>query len=282
MRSNRSVLSKTFAALVVAGSIASLAALPAAAATATYYPSGPQVNVPLIEVTNGGWALCWSEDYNLVSKLEDIVAGTDDHSAAACDGDMVLITGWENANPNTLITLAAAPREEAFLETPMSDVSGALIPRAADGWASVCRAPGSEYTNPHLVNGTYWYNTPGCSMGITPTEDLHQWPGDSMWNDGTQSKRISWHMFDGANPTSLNGGFSLGELGALNGSSAHTRAVFTASQPVTPPEENTDPEIYQSGVALADTGSTDNFPVMPVIAGIALMAAGWFVRRSSK
>ncbi len=202
MRSVLSTVSKGFAALVVSGSIAAMAALPAHAAIATYYPSGPQVNVPLADVTNGGWTLCWSEAYNGVSKLEDILAGTDDHSAVACDGDLVLITGWANANPNTLITLAAAPKAEAFLETPMSDASGVLIPRAADGWASVCRAAGNEFTNPHLVNGTYWYNTPGCSMGISPSEDLHQWPGDSMWNDGSQPKRISWHMYDGSNPTS--------------------------------------------------------------------------------
>ena len=277
----RSTVSKGFSALVFACSIAALVALPAHAAIATYYPSGPQVNVPLADVTNGGWTLCWSEAYNGVSKLEDILAGSDDNSAAACDGDLVLITGWDNTDPNTLITLAAAPTADAFLETPMSDASGVLIPRAADGWASVCRNPGSEYTNPHLVNGTYWYNTPGCSMGITPTEDLHEWPGDSIWNDGSQPKRISWHMFDGSNPTSLNGGFSLGNLVALNGSSAHTRAVFTANQVVTAPEEPTNPEISQTG-ALADTGATDNVPVVPLFAGLALLAAGWFVRRAAK
>lgn len=281
MRSVRSAVTKGFAALAVSGSIVALAVLPAQAATATYYPSGPQTNVPLTDVTNGGWTLCWSEAYNGVSKLEDIIAGTDDHSAAACSGNLVLITGWDNADPNTLITLAAAPTADAFLETPMSDSAGVLIPRAADGWASVCGNPGSQYTNPHLVNGTYWYNTPGCSMGISPTEDLHQWPGDSMWNDGSQPKRISWHMYDGSNPTSVNGGFSLGALGGLNGSTLHTRAVFTASQEVAPPEEPTNPEISQTG-ALADTGATDNVPVVPLFAGLTLLAAGWFVRRAAK
>jgi hypothetical protein len=281
MRSVRSIAIKSFAALVVCGSIAALASLPAQAATATYYPSGPQVNVPLADVTNSGWTLCWSEAFNSASKLEDIIAGTDDNSAAACSGDLVLVTGWDNANPSTLITLAAAPKADAFLETPMSDAAGALIPRAADGWASVCRSSGSQYTNPHLVNGTYWYNTPGCSMGFTPTEDLHQWPGDSMWGDGTQPKRMSWHMYDGSNPTSVIDGFSLGET-VVNGSSNHTRAVFTASLAVAPPEEPTDPEIYQSEGTLADTGATDSVPVMSLVAGIALLAAGWFVRRVSK
>ena len=201
----------------------------AQAAQASYYPSGAQANVSLDTVTNGGWTLCWSETYDGSSNMNDVLAGTDDHSAAPCNGTQTLMTGWNNSDPNNLITLAAAPTADVFTETPLSDDNGTPYPKLADGWNSYPWSPGNIHTNPHEVNGTYWYYTPGISMGFTPTRDLSQYPGDAIWGDGTQSLRLSWHMYDGSQPDSVNGGFSLGDNVGLNDSTDFTRAIFTSN-----------------------------------------------------
>lgn len=277
MFATRNAVAKTLATLFVAGSVAMVAAVPAHAADSLYYPSGPQAYVASTDVTEGGWKLCWSEAYDQTSSVESILAGTDDSSVAACDGDLVLITGWDNNDPGTLITVAAAPKADVFTETPINDANGVAIPRAADGWASVCHTPGNIYTNPHLVNGGYWYYTPGCSMGVTPTRDLGEWPGDSYWSDGTQALRISWHMYDSAQPTSVNGGFSLGDHGWLNGPSHFTRAAFTANAPAV--ETGV---MYDDKSALANTGSANYSGYFAILGAFALLAGGVILRRASK
>jgi hypothetical protein len=225
-------LKALFALISTATLAAGLAlAVPSAAqaAQASYYPSGAQANVSLDTVTNGGWTLCWSETYDGSSNMNDVLTGTDDHSAAPCNGTQTLMTGWNNSDPNNLITLAAAPTADVFTETPLSDDNGTPYPKLADGWNSYPWSPGNIHTNPHEVNGTYWYYTPGISMGFTPTRDLSQYPGDAIWGDGTQSLRLSWHMYDGSQPDSVNGGFSLGDNVGLNGSTDFTRAIFTSN-----------------------------------------------------
>jgi len=217
---------------IVAGSLVPTTG--ALASPSVYYPSGPQANVSKSTVTAGGWTLCWSEGYGGISDMRDVVLGTDDNSVAPCNGSALLLTGWANNNDSNLVALAAAPRGQVFRETPMSDEFGVPYPKAADGWNSHWGSPGDIYTNPHLSNGSYWYYTPGVSMGFTPVRTLSQWPGDSCLNDTTQATRLSWHMYDGAHPYSVNGGFSLGTNCWLNGgSSPFTRAIYTSnSMPV--------------------------------------------------
>ncbi len=256
---------RRFRAAVVVGPAIALAAVvaisaPAHATGATYYPSGPQTNVPVSTVTDGGWTLCWSETYDLVSDMPGVVAGTDDHSVAPCNGEFLLLTGWHNTDSSVLVVLAAAPGADVFTETPLSDAEGVPIPRAADGWGSVWGPAGN--TNPHLSNGTYWYYTPGASMGFTPTADLEQFPGDAIWADGTQPQRMSWHMFDNSVPDSIKGGYSLGLNDGLNTNSAFTRAIYTAGDLVQPePTETpsaepsaTPSESSSSAPGLASTG----------------------------
>lgn len=256
---------------------------PAHSSVATYYPSGPQSNVPKSTVTGGGWTLCWAEVYGGTADMNAVQAGTDDGSVAACDGDVLLLTGWDNSASDTLIALAAAPRADVFTETPYSDDSGVAYTRAADGWASHCFASGNIHTNPRLVNGSYWYYTPGCSMGFSPTRDIDTWPGDSCPMDSTQPLRLSWHMYDGAHAESVNGGFSLGTNCWLNSATTHTRAIYTAVMgSITDGTSDSASEEAQNsaGSTLADTGN----PTSGLLAlGAGLLVAGtagvWAVRR---
>ena len=197
--------------LAVSASV--LAPTAANAAGGTYYPSGPQVDVPLSTVTNGGWVLCWSGSYySAGSSIAQIQAGTASGSVSACDGSKVLLTGWMNSDPATLPVLAAAPTSDVFALTPENV--------------------------PTLSNGSYWYHTAGRGIGFSPNATIlqntcdiagydFQQPGYN--GDGTQAQRFCWHL-DGDD--TLVEGWSVGnnvflQTGDFRGSGAPaTRAIF--------------------------------------------------------
>jgi len=201
------VLNKTtrLAASVAAGALALAGALvsPVAAnAAGSYYPSGPQTNVSLSTVTGGGWVLCWSQDYGTQgTTIANILAGTDAGSVSACSSTNLLLTGWAKSDPNTLPVLAAAPKDSILNETTNNGTT--------------------------LSNGTYWYYTPGMSIGFSPNDNISQNScdaGDTGWgHGGGQDKRLCWHFGGGA---TLDGGWSLGTHEWLNDSSDFTRAIF--------------------------------------------------------
>lgn len=51
----------------------------------TYYPSGPQHNVPIVDVLKGGWRLCWSGKYSENSAVSSI--------QSACNGSYTIMAG---------------------------------------------------------------------------------------------------------------------------------------------------------------------------------------------
>jgi hypothetical protein len=282
----RSLQKFSFAGAAVAATAALVfSSAPANADVATYYPEGPQSNVAKSTVTDGGWTLCWAEAYGGVADMNAVQAGTDDGSVVACDGDVLLLTGWADSASDTLIALAAAPRSEIFTETPYADDSGTPYARGVNGWNTHCWTPGNIHTTPHLVNGSYWYYTPGCSMGFSPTRDIDTWPGDSCPGDVTQPYRLSWHMYDGAHPESVNGGFSLGNNCWLNDSTTYTRAIYTATTgSITDggSETESEPEETQNTAesALADTGNpTGGLMSLGAVLLVAGALSVWAVRR---
>lgn len=59
----------------------------------TYYPRGPQNNVSQATIAEGGWTLCFAEDYtNEGTVAEDVFA--------ACDGDYLLVGGLAGVETN--------------------------------------------------------------------------------------------------------------------------------------------------------------------------------------
>ena len=190
---------------VLAASATVLAPTAANAAGGTYYPSGPQVNVPLSTVTAGGWVLCWSEDYGTRgTTVSSILAGTAAGSVSSCDEKNIMLTGWAKADPTILPVLAVAPKVDVFTATTRDE--------------------------PHLVNGSYWYYTPDWSMGFSPNATIAQNSCDvaGVWGDGgDQAHRLCWHMGgDG-----LNGGWSLGDQYSLNSNVSYVRAIFKQQMP---------------------------------------------------
>lgn len=219
--------SRILAVSALAGLLLVATAAPASATT-SYYPSGPQTNVPLSTVTAGGWTLCWDERFDLESNIPDIIAGTDDHSLTPCNSEHLLITGWATGAPATLVLLAAAPGADIFAETPVNRGTGV-------GGA-------------HLSNGTWWVFSPGYSMGFGPNSDLSQTPGEHARYDGTDPMRMSWHMFaddEVSRTTLLRSGWSIGDH--VNAETDYHRAIFAEPvPPVTPLLSNTGMSVNES------------------------------------
>ena len=78
---------------------------------------------------------------------------------------------------------------------------------------------------PHLLNGTYWYNTPNQSIGFAPTNVIDKTSTDAYeaagFSGATESSllRLSWHF---------NGGvWRLGDVIWLKSSTDYLKQVWT-------------------------------------------------------
>ena len=151
-------------------------ALPAAAAqAASYYPSGPQEDVPHSTVSDAGWTVCYAGDYSDHTSLPVILA--------ACPGAYLMMAGNAAGAPNYQL-LAAAPR------------------------ADVLHEAGTVPDGSLLSNGTKWYFNTNWSWGFGPNGDtINRVSCD--YNSGIQTMpalHLCWHTTGNA----LNVGYRLG------------------------------------------------------------------------
>jgi hypothetical protein len=188
----RRLLASVSAAILAAGLLGTVVPVAAAVAPPTpadapsYYPSGPQYDVPVSTLESAGWTRCFQEPYTNMSTT--LVA-----LQAACDGDYLIITG-RPIDSSTLTILAAAPRADVFTVTPRNE--------------------------PRLVNGTYWYYTPvsdgpAQSMGFSTDSTIRQSSCD--FEDGEALEgALCWHIINDDNPT-LGDGFSMDGIETYDG-----------------------------------------------------------------
>ena len=154
----------------------------------SYYPCGPQLDVPISTLTDAGWTLCFEDNYVNTATLVSSAIN-------ACDQPYLAVLGRAIDTPTALL-VAFAPTTEVFRKT--------------------------DANVPHLAHGTYWYYTPdnqvwtfdplglgetsgdAQSFGFSPnsiisqsTCDYNQEPGDL-----TSPYRLCWHIY---NDPSING-----------------------------------------------------------------------------
>jgi hypothetical protein len=133
------------------------AVAPVAAASAdppAYYPSGPQTNVAKSALT--GWQECWSGPFTGTTPLAGVLA--------QCSGNYLMLAAG-NTGSNTLLLLAAAPRNDVLFNT--------------------------AHTNtPHDANGSGWYFANDWSWGFANQGDaIHRIQCD----DNAGPLRMCWH-----------------------------------------------------------------------------------------
>jgi hypothetical protein len=145
----------------------------------SYYPCGPQQNVPLSTLTNAGWTQCYSEDFGTVIPSDSI-----DSILSACTNTYLAFLGQETTG-STALLMAAAPRASISIETPLN--------------------------TPNSINGSWWYYTKeagdGGSFGFAGSETINQTSCDFGDDDETSAFRYCLHINDN------NGGFRIGRIG---------------------------------------------------------------------
>jgi len=168
---------------------------------ADYYPSGIQQNVSEETLRLNGWTLRYEQTYS--------TANSSTGSEFRPSESFMIVTG-KSIGSNVLTTVAAAPTAQVFTETIIN--------------------------TPQLINGTYWYYTPGDSIGYSPTDVISQIPADTTGcyagSCASDPTRLSWHL------TGNDGGFRLGNAGWINsdagGGNLYLKQVWTWNGPAAP------------------------------------------------
>jgi len=176
-----------------------LIAVPAAA-SALYYPFGPQAFVDKSKLE--GWQLCFSDQYFEIHSLDLVFT--------PCNQDLMMLAGGPTGSP-TLTVLAAAPRADVTFDTGTGNT-------------------------PHNANGTGWYFNPNWSWGFAKQGDVIERDecdveasSDGNPNGANPDLRLCWHTLGG--DSQLSGGYRAGATTGLNDSTDYTRYVYQAPRP---------------------------------------------------
>lgn len=168
---------------------------------ANYYPSGPTRNVSEQTLIDNGWVKTYEQTYQ-TQILNDGVG-------LRPTGTYTILSG-KAVGSSIISLLAAAPTADVFTQTTGN--------------------------NTNLVNGTYWYYVPtknpsvsasGGAIGFANTSTVSLQTADTY--DISSPDRLSWHINLTSQASGFNGGYRLGEILELNGSTAYLKQVWTWS-----------------------------------------------------
>jgi hypothetical protein len=158
----------------------------------SYVPVGPQLNVPLATVTNGGWVECYRDLYNNSATPMATITGQ-------CNRNRVMV-GCRRTGAATIQLLAWAPRTDVFFDT------------------------GNGNNNVHPGNGTDWYYSTGYSMGfVAAGTGVSRNSCDT--GNAMPDQRLCFHTGGG----NINGGYRCGQNAGLNGDVNYERVFYHAN-----------------------------------------------------
>jgi len=166
-----------------------------ASADPNYAPFGPQTNVPIQTVTDGGWTECYRDTYDIHMDADAVLA--------SCPGDLLILSCLPTGS-DTLTLLAAGARSDVTFDT------------------------GINLDELHIANGVGWYfnNTGdgelGESWGFVRAGDIVEKDNCDTDDSGANDERLCWHLNDG-------GGYRCGVTERLNGSTDFERIVYSAN-----------------------------------------------------
>lgn len=184
-----------------------------------YLPSGPQTNVPVSTVEEGGWTECYRDTYDNFMNAETVLA--------QCTGDLLMLSCKETGS-ETLALLAQGAREDVTFDTG-----------------------GDNSDETHIANGVGWYFN---ISGIDETDSgQNAWgfvrAGDSVSKDncdidssGADNERLCWHI------QRTNGGYRCGAIEDLNSSTEYERIVYVQSGDTPPPAAAQVPTLSEWGL----------------------------------
>ena len=201
---------RKFGGLAVASLIAAglLVAIPQSARAApTYYPSGPQNDVLITDVTSAGWEVCYQGTYADTKALY----GSGGLLSELCDGDFLMLAGSAPSDLTKFAVLAAAPRSDVLFNTP------------------------PDATTTQLGNGANWYFNETQSWGFVDAGDT---PNNNTCDFRTQLTsnitRLCWHVNTYSAGAEMSDGYLLAGVSNINGDSSYTRVVLQWRAPTAP------------------------------------------------
>lgn len=160
------------------------------AQAALYMPVGPQTNVALSTVTNGGWTQCYAADFGAA------IGNSGELVLNACQGDNLMMAGRIKGSDSFLV-LAAADYADTIVNT------------------------GVNTSNTHLANGANWYYAPNWSWGFTAANDSVNLSSCDVGNDSATSMCL--HTLDWV------GGYRINNISGLNSSTYYEKVFFVSS-----------------------------------------------------
>jgi len=145
--------------------------------SATYTPIGPQILIPEIMVTNGGWILCHNETYSVPMTDSSISA-----IQGKCTGDKIMLA-CRQAGAAALTTLAWADKATVFGVTDSPQCRKSCLANVAQGtkWYRSTKGGGSD--------GAWGFADEGSNINLYPRDYTDEMDGE-VELDG--EKRISW------------------------------------------------------------------------------------------
>jgi len=160
----------------------------------TFLPVGPQTNVPVATVTQGGWTECYRDLYENHMDADEVLSD--------CPGNQLMLSCRETGSP-TLMLLAQGERSDVTFDTG-----------------------NDNNDDTHIANGVGWYfnNTPGGAEGeawgfVRAGNSVDKSNCDTD-TSGADDERLCWHLHG-------SGGFRCGVIPPrLNGSTEFERIVY--------------------------------------------------------
>jgi len=166
----------------------------------SYFPYGPQTNVPETKVTGGGWTICHAEGFNVKQTPSSLAAIQNKCSKKK------FMMGCRKTGSSKITLLAAAPDGRKALEST-----------------------GSKSNNPgRIINGSKWYRRPDKSYGFAHKDSslylIYADAADTQGKDKLNPRgemRLSYYL-------SGSGGRRCGESKGLQSSKAWERLYYHA------------------------------------------------------
>lgn len=166
-----------------------LSAFATNANAAFYNPFGPQQNVTMSTITNGGWTQCHA------SSMGAAIGNGAGNVLSNCNGAYLMMAGRVTGSDEFMLL-------------------------AQSTFAEVTFNTGAGTQTVHNSNGSNWYFAHGWSWGFTDASDSVSLNSCDV---SAGAKSMCLHTLDGV------GGYRIGDVFSLNGSTAYEKVFFVSN-----------------------------------------------------